>query len=140
GYAGIGVVLTAMLGAVVFLPAVLSMLGPRIDKWALWRRHPKDVGEGFWHRMAVFVMRRPVPIAVGVVLFLLLLGAPFLHVNLGLPDDRVLPPQARTRQVQDVIRSDFSSQEVASTRIVAPKFGNPFARKHDVTVFAQKVS
>ncbi|MGH2759753.1 MAG: MMPL family transporter, partial [Actinomycetota bacterium] len=114
GYAGIGVVATAIIGATVFLPALLAVLGPRVDKWALWRRRAKEVGEGFWHRLAVLVMRRPIPIASGVVVVLLLLGAPFLHVDLGLPDERVLPPEAETRQVHDVIRRDFPSEEVQS--------------------------
>ena len=140
GYAGIGVVLTAVLGAIVFLPAALSWLGPRVDKWAIWQRHPKDVGEGFWHRMAIFVMRRPVPIAAGVVIVLLLLGAPFLHVNLGLPDDRVLPPGSPTRDVQDAIRTSFSSDEVNSMRIVVPQMDNPLTQRPVIAAFARDVS
>jgi RND superfamily putative drug exporter len=140
GYAGIGVVLTAMFGAVVFLPAALAWLGPRVDKWSIWTRHPKEVGEGFWHRMAVMVMKRPIPIATGVVLVLLFLGSPFLHVNLGLPDDRVLPSGAATRDVQDTIRSSFSSEEVESMRIVVPKLPNAIAQKPVIAAFARDVS
>jgi RND superfamily putative drug exporter len=140
GYAGMGVVLTAVIGAVIFLPAVLSLLGPRVDKWALWTRHPKEVGEGFWHRMAIFVMRRPVPIAISVVVFLLLLGAPFLHVDLGLPDERVLPPGAETRQVHDALRENFSSEEVNSIRAVATDIGNPFQRRADITAYTASLS
>jgi RND superfamily putative drug exporter len=169
GYAGIGVVAAAVLGAVVFLPALLAVLGPRVD-WApklqrprlavvtvLWivvwpalfllkrmsvwqHAHHKDVGEGFWHRVATLVMRRPVPIAVGVVVVLLVLGAPFLHVNLGLPDERVLPPTAKTRQVQDVIRRDFSSEEVGSTRVVATGIGDPFGRRDQIATYGAELS
>jgi RND superfamily putative drug exporter len=140
GYAGIGVVLTAVVGAVVFLPSVLAMLGTRVDKWALWQRHPKEVGEGFWHRMAMFVMRRPIPIATVVVIVLLLLGAPFLHVNLGLPDERVLPPSAKTRQVHDTLRREFSSEEVNSIRVVAPQVSDPAAHRTDIAVYAASLS
>ena len=140
GYAGIGVVVTAVVGATIFLPAVLAVLGRRIDKWALWQRHPKDIGEGFWHRLAVLVMRRPVPIGLGVVVVLLALGQPFLHVNLGLPDERVLPPSAKTRQVHDTIRSEFPSEEVRSLRVVASNLGNPVQRMADVTGFAVGLS
>jgi RND superfamily putative drug exporter len=139
GYAGIGVVLTAGVAAVVFLPAVLAWLGPRVDKWALWTRHPKDVGEGFWHRLAVLVMRRPVPIGLGVVIVLLLLGAPFLHVNLGLPDERVLPPSAKTRQVHDTLRSEFPGEEVQSIRVVVTDV-NPTTRRADLAGFAAGLS
>jgi RND superfamily putative drug exporter len=150
GYAGIGVVLTAMLGAVVALPALLAVLGPRVDwspgffpfkQLALWtNRHRKDVGEGFWHRLAMLVMRRPVPIAAGVVIVLLLLGAPFLHVNLGLPDERVLPPEAETRQVHDVLRNEFSSNEVNSIRVVATDVTNPVTLRPQIGVYAASLS
>jgi RND superfamily putative drug exporter len=139
GYAGIGVVLTAGASAVVFLPAVLAWLGPRVDRWALWSRHPKEVGEGFWHRLAVLVMKRPVPIALGVVVVLLALGAPFLHVNLGLPDERVLPPSAETRKVHDTLRREFPGEEVQSTRVVVTDI-NPAQRRTDLAGFAAGLS
>ena len=169
GYAGIAVVFAAVLGAVVFLPAMLAVLGPRVD-WApsmrrprrallvpLWglawpaqwllrklsdwqRRHHKDVGEGFWHRLAVLVMRRPIPIGVSVVAVLLLLGAPFLHVNLGLPDERVLPPGAETRAVHDVLRTQFPSNEVNSVRVVASGVQNPVIQRPKIAVYAASLS
>jgi RND superfamily putative drug exporter len=140
GYAGIGVVATAVVGAVVFLPALLAVLGPRVDTLTLWRRRPKDVGEGFWHDVATFVMRRPLPIALGVVAVLLVLGVPFLHMNLGVPDERVLPPAAATRRVQDVIRAQFSSDEVNSVRVVAPGTGDPLARRTQIASYASWLS
>jgi putative drug exporter of the RND superfamily len=73
GFAGIGVVLMAVLGAVIFLPSVLAILGPRVDRLTLWRRRPKEVGEGFWHHLALVVMRRPIPVAVGFTAFVLIL-------------------------------------------------------------------
>ncbi|MEX0873992.1 MAG: MMPL family transporter [Actinomycetota bacterium] len=150
GYAGIGVVFTAVIGAVLFLPAMLAALGPRVN-WSprfLWMRrlrdwqdrHHKEVGEGFWHRLAVFVMRRPITVAVSVIAVLLLLGVPFLHVNLGLPDDRVLPPGGETRQVHDTIRNEFPSEEVNSIRVVAPDIGNPTERAADIGVYAASLS
>ncbi len=150
GYAGIGVVFTAVIGAVLFLPAILAALGPRVN-WSprfLWLkrlsdwqdRHHKEVGEGFWHRLAVFVMHRPIVVAVSVVAVLLLLGVPFLHANLGLPDERVLPPGGQTRQVHDTIRRDFPSEEVNSIRVVAPDIGNPTARVTEIGGYAATLS
>src|SRR5205823_12343801 len=66
-YAGIGVALLAGVAAVVALPALLAVLGPRATSLRLLRRDPKPVGEGVWHRIATFVMRRPVPVALAVV-------------------------------------------------------------------------
>ncbi len=122
-YAGIAVVALAALAAVIFLPAVLASLGPRVDKFVLWRHKPKPVGEGFWHRLATFVMRRPIPVATVVIAILLILGAPFLGVKFGQPDDRVLPASAPARQVQDDIRTSFEDRESTPLAVVAPDTG-----------------
>ncbi|HEX2047795.1 MAG TPA: MMPL family transporter [Acidimicrobiales bacterium] len=118
-YAGIAVVALAAVGAVVVLPALLAVLGHRVDKWVLWRRPAKAEGTGFWHRAAVAVMRRPVPVAAAVILLLVFLGAPFFRIAFGLPDDRVLPATATSRQVQDAIRTNFTSNEASALSVVA---------------------
>jgi RND superfamily putative drug exporter len=118
-YAGIAVVALAAVGAVVVLPALLAVLGHRVDTWVLWHRPIKPEGTGFWHRVAVAVMRRPVAVAGSVVLVLVVLGAPFLNIAFGLPDDRNLPASASSRQVQDTIRTNFSSNEASALSVVA---------------------
>jgi RND superfamily putative drug exporter len=139
-YAGIAVVAMATVGAVVVLPALIAALGPRVDKWVLWRHQPAEVGEGMWHRIAVFVMRRPWPIALGVVAILLVLGAPFTGMRLGLPDDRVLPKGAPSRQVAEVLRRDYVSREAAAASVVAQGIGDPATRTHDITAYATTLS
>ncbi len=128
-YAGIAVVTLACIGAIVFLPALLAALGPKIDKLVLFHREPKDVGEGFWHRVAVIVMRRPVVVTVTVVGILLFLGSPFLGVKFGLPDDRVLPVDAPSRRVHDELRENFSSVEAAALSVVAADAGEQGAER-----------
>ena len=118
-YAGIAVVAMASVGAVVVLPAILAALGTKVDKGRLFKRDPKLDEEGFWHRMATFVMRRPIVVSVVVVAFLAFLGAPFFGVQFGLPDDRVLPADATSRGVQDEIRENFSSRESDVLPVVA---------------------
>ena len=86
-YAGIAVVLLAAAAAVVVLPAILAALGTKVNLGTLWHRTPKEVGEGGWHRVATAVMRRPVVIGGAVVAVLLVLGAPFLRIHFGSPDD-----------------------------------------------------
>ena len=68
-YAGIAVVLLAMVASVVALPALLAVIGHRIDALRVFGAPPSTEREedGFWYRMATRVMRRPVPVAVGVV-------------------------------------------------------------------------
>ena len=119
-YAGIGVTLVAMVTSLLMLPAALAMLGHRIDSLRLWRsREPKPIGEGFWHRVAVTVMRRPLATALAVVVVLLFLGAPFFNVQFGLPDQRVLPSEAPARLTTDRLGDDFSSREAAALAVVA---------------------
>ena len=139
-YAGIGVALLAGGVAVICLPALLAVLGPRVNSLRLWRREPKPVGEGVWHRIATLVMRRPVPIAVVVIALLVLLGLPFLRIQFGLPDDRVLPAHVSSRRVQDDIRTRFSSDEGRALQVVASNIGNPDAHLPEIERYAAQLS
>jgi putative drug exporter of the RND superfamily len=139
-YAGIGVALLAGIAAVVALPALLAVLGPRVNSLRVLRRDPKPVGEGVWHRIATFVMRRPVPVALAVVALLIVLGLPFLRIQFGLPDDRVLPSSASSRQVQDDIRSRFASNEARTLQVVASSIGDPAARSDQIDRYAAALS
>src|SRR5919106_1546009 len=84
-YAGVAVALLAGVFSVVVLPAILVLLGHRVNALTLWRRSVTPPEEGFWHRVATVVMRRPIPIATVVVALLLVLGAPFLGLRLASP-------------------------------------------------------
>jgi RND superfamily putative drug exporter len=118
-YAGVAVAILAGLCAVVVLPALLAVLGRRIDALALRHRPVKPVDQGMWHRIAATVMRRPIPIATAVIVVLLLLGSPFRHIELGRPDDRVLPTSASSRATNDEIRAKFGSREAGALAVVA---------------------
>jgi RND superfamily putative drug exporter len=119
-YAGIAVVAMAAIGAVIVLPAILAALGTRVNLGTIFHHRAPQEGQGFWHRLATTVMRRPVLLGGAVILILLLLGSPFLGVKFGTPDDRVLPSHASSRQVQQSIRDNFSGNEAAAIAIVAP--------------------
>jgi len=85
-------------------------------------------------------MRRPLPIAAAIVALLLFLGGPFLRVNFGLPDDRVLPATASSRVVQDQIRTQFSSREINAMPVVAPNVSDPAAKSGDIAAYAERLS
>jgi uncharacterized membrane protein YdfJ with MMPL/SSD domain len=113
---GIGGSLVALFAAgvaLVILPAVLSILGPRVNALAprfLQRRAERDATElkdGFWYRLSRFVMRRPAPVAIFSATILIALGIPFLSIKFTSVDAQVLPESASARQVDDVMRSDF---------------------------------
>ena len=117
-YAGVGVTLVAALTSVVALPALLALTGRRVDGLRLFRRPPAAPASGFWRRNAEAVMRRPVLVAVVGVVVLFLLGAPFLGVRFGVPDERVLPEGDPTRTSTEQLRDDFSSEEADAFSVV----------------------
>ncbi|WP_280363554.1 MMPL family transporter [Nocardia wallacei] len=116
-FAGVAVVAAAAAASIVVLPAVLVLLGDRVNAWdlrvllrRLFRRPeptPRPLERSAWYRTVTWVMRHAVPVTVAIVALLLAIGSPFLGVKFGYPDDRVLPPGAQTRAVGDVLRSDF---------------------------------
>ncbi len=138
-YAGIAVVAVAAGGAIVVLPALLGALGPRVE----WGRLPflrghrtPEVGEGFWHRLATGVMRRPIVTGGAVVALLVLLGVPFFSIRFGLPDDRVLPTTASSRIVSDQIRHNFTDNEAGAVSVLTATPVTPT----DISAYAARLS
>ncbi|GLW12079.1 membrane protein [Microtetraspora sp. NBRC 13810] len=115
GYAGIAVVAGGLLGSLVVLPAVLATIGDRV----LPRRAPRDGGGRFWQGLATGVMRRPVLYGGAATALLLLLGSPFLGLNFGVADDRILPLSAPVRQTSEVIRTEFAAEETDALQVVS---------------------
>ncbi|GIE84343.1 MMPL family transporter [Actinoplanes regularis] len=120
-YAGIAVVVTTVGAALLVLPALLRVLGNRIDRWALWKPGTEST---FWARLAAFVLRRPILTATPVILILIGLAIPFGHVRFGLADDRVLPKAAESRVVADTVRTEFTDTGSGATVIVARHWGH----------------
>jgi RND superfamily putative drug exporter len=129
-YAGVAVVALAAVAAVVITPALIVLLGDRLDMLnvrRLLRRvggRPEPVSgpiqASFLYRSTKAVMRRPVSIGVAVIAFLFALGSPFLGANWGFSDDRVLPTSASARQVGDDMRSDFVVDADTDVTVVIP--------------------
>jgi RND superfamily putative drug exporter len=130
GLGGMSAVLVAMGAALTLLPALLGMLGHRVDALSVRRllhRRPRaaivaasaapggagvatpaaDEERGAWARIAHSVMRRPVVYAVAVTALLLVLALPFLRVQFGGIDHRVLPDGTPSREVAETIEADF---------------------------------
>ncbi|MFC4128843.1 MMPL family transporter [Nocardia rhizosphaerae] len=125
GYAGIIVAALAALVSVTLLPAALLLIGARIDKgqlgWWFLRAPRPAPGEGAWHKLATAVMRKPIPIGLAVTALLLLLGAPFLGVQLGFPDERTLPESMNSRQVTEIVQRDFGESDQNTLVAVLPE-------------------
>jgi putative drug exporter of the RND superfamily len=130
GYAGVAVVVFAAAAAVVVTPAAIVVLGERLDSLDVRRllRHllgrpeptPRPVEQTFWYRSTKFAMRHALSVGVAIIALLLVLGAPFLGVRWGFPDDRVLPESASARQVGDQLRTDFAVDSSRNVTVVLP--------------------
>ena len=107
------------LASIVVLPAILAVLGPRIDRFRIMKPRTGEHGL-IWKHQAERVMRHPVPYAVGVSMLLLLLAVPFLSLRTGLLDDRVVPPSVSSRAAVDDIRRNFASRESSALVVSAP--------------------
>jgi RND superfamily putative drug exporter len=117
-YAGVAVVAIAGISAVVLLPAILAVLGPRIEVGRIFKPRADESG-GFWRRQAERVMRRPWPYALGVSALLAVLAIPFLSLELGQIDDRVVQPEVSSaRRVTDEIRENFPTRESSAMRLL----------------------
>ena len=125
-YAGVATVALCALAAIVVTPAAIMALGPRLDAFDLHRllgptrAQPRPTDQMFWYRTTRFVIRRALPIGAATTVLLLALGAPFLKVAWGLPDDRVLPTSASSRQVGDLMRAQFPGNSEAAVTVVLP--------------------
>jgi uncharacterized membrane protein YdfJ with MMPL/SSD domain len=113
---GLGGTLVALLAATIaltVLPAVLALLGQRVNAWApsfLQRRAERDATateSGFWYRLSRFVMRRPIGVATVTAAILIVLGIPFYSLKFTSVDAQVLPESASARQVDNVMRAQF---------------------------------
>ena len=135
GYAGIAVVLIAGAAAMFTLPALLSVLGPRVDKFRVGRAPRADRSGQFFGRVASAVMRRPVIIAAPIAILLAVLAIPFLGVSFGLPDDRSLPADSTARLVGETLRSDYPGGATSLATVVLPR-----ATEEDAAAVAERVS
>ncbi|MFR9752701.1 MMPL family transporter [Nocardia sp. 004] len=118
-YAGVAVVGAAAVAAILFLPAALILLGPRVNALdlrvplrRLFHREAPAPGplpseQTRWYRLVSLVMRHAAPVAIVIIAVLLALGYPFLSVRFGYPDDQVLPADTTSRQVGDILRAEF---------------------------------
>lgn len=132
-YACIGVILLATVCALVVLPAMLQLLGPRIDSLNVQRAIPqrfrrKPVArteeDGFWFRSSRLVMSRPILMGSAVLLLALVLAAPFGSIRLNFSDDRSLPATIESRSVGDVVRSQFPAQATAAMDVIVEGYSD----------------
>jgi uncharacterized membrane protein YdfJ with MMPL/SSD domain len=134
GMGGSLVALAAATIALTVLPAVLALLGTRVNAWSprfLQRRAEREAQHmeaGFWYRLSQFVKRRPIGIATATAALLIVLSIPFWSLKFTSVDAQVLPESASARQVDDVLRAEFPPFRDSPIRVLVED-GSPAAVK-----------
>jgi trehalose monomycolate/heme transporter len=129
GYGGVATVLVDLLAALTVMPALLAVLGHRVNALRIRRSSALPHGtqdSGAWYRIARSVMRRPVAYVVVIVVALLAVGSPFLHITWGGVDARALPASAAPRVVQEALSRDFPANSTTPIEAILA-FGTPVA-------------
>ncbi|MBV8431686.1 MAG: MMPL family transporter, partial [Solirubrobacterales bacterium] len=142
GIAGAIVAILAATLALTVLPALLAVLGPRINalapvrlqRAAEWEARPAEAG--FWYRLSRLVQRRPAAIAAGSAALLIALGIPFWGIRFIQADARVLPVSASARQVNDTLNREFPANRTSPLEVVV---GAP-ARSTQVRALAARLA
>src|SRR6202165_5602742 len=132
GAAGAIVVAIAVFYGLTFLPALLSVMGPSVDRLRLpFLRSRKPVGTGAWHSLATWVMRRPWLVLLPALGILLLAGTPFLPLRIANGEVDPLPPGDQARAGYDTLIRDFPGQDQTSIEaVVYYPNGSPFTADH----------
>nr|MBA2511086.1 MMPL family transporter [Rubrobacteraceae bacterium] len=118
GFAGVIVVFVSVVAALTFLPALLGVLGPRVN-WLRVRRRSGGPGEGFWSRSAELVMRRPFVVILLVAGILAALLFPVGHMKVGIPEATVLPEKYESRAGDDLLKENFEYAALNPMEVVA---------------------
>ena len=120
GYAGVSVVLIAIISAIVPLPALMMLLGHRIDKFVVRKSGITPKADGRWAQTARMVMRRPVSVVVLSLLILGAIAAPIRNVVFSQLDARVLPKNDKAAIAYHELSNRFPGQESSPIEILIP--------------------
>jgi uncharacterized membrane protein YdfJ with MMPL/SSD domain len=124
GLATMLVVAIAVLGSLTVLPAMLALLGDRIDKGRLprfLRRRPRPAGKGFWAALARLVTRRPVAALVVSISILAALAVPALQLKTGDAGLESLPADIPVVQAEKAIQQAFPGAPSNASLVVTAK-------------------
>jgi RND superfamily putative drug exporter len=133
GLGAIAATLLALLASLTILPAVLALLGKRVNALSIQRLFRRtssrsttgtNEARGAWYRLSHAVMRWPIPVALVVVAVLALLGTPFLHATFSTPGVSVLAQDQPARVVSERLSQDFAQEGSSQLNIAINTPGN----------------
>ena len=129
GQAGMIVVALAMVYGLTFLPALLALLGTRVDALRLGRSRPASDASPFWGRVARGVMRRPGTVLAATLAALLVASVPVLRLDLTPGGPEVLPTESEPRVVGERLDAEFPAGEADPIPVLATAAdGDPLSR------------
>ncbi len=120
GYAGIAVVTLAVAGALIPLPAILAIIGKRVDKGVVRKSAITPKEDGRWASTARFVMRRPIPVVLVSLIILGIFAAPISSLSFAQVDSRVLPASDKAAIASQMVTERFPGQEGSPIEIIIP--------------------
>ncbi len=123
GLGGSLVVFFSVLSALTLLPALLGVLGPRVNALRIFWR-PDREGR-FWRRWSTSVMRRPWPVLIGTIALVLLLAWPMLRLSVEIPGATTLPTSTESRQGYDILAREFDPSTLSPIEVVLTWEGDP---------------
>ena len=118
--AGVSVVAIAVLGALIPLPALLAIVGEKIDKGVVRKSGITPKEDGRWAHTARNVMKRPVIVTLGSLALLAILAAPVTNIAFAQIDSRVLPASHPSAIAGQVITDRFTSYEGSPIEVIFP--------------------
>ncbi|MGU3437939.1 MMPL family transporter [Actinomycetes bacterium M1A6_2h] len=128
-FGAIATVALAALTSITVLPAILAILGPRVDalgfKFMRKTKSSEEIENGPWGRLTRWVMRNPLKVAVPIVLGLLLLTLPVGNIKFGGINESYLPPDNPTRVAQNEFDANFPSYRTEPLKIVLQNAQGP---------------
>src|ERR671914_477633 len=118
GVAGVMTVFVSVSAALTLLPALLGVLGHRVN-WLPVRRRRRGAGMGFWSRSAEVVMRHPFLVILLVAALLATLLYRVSHMKVGIPEASVLPEKYESRAGDDILKENFEYAALNPMEVVA---------------------
>ena len=137
GYAGVAVVAMAIIGALIPLPAILALLGNKIDRLVVHRAALTPKEEGRWAKLARFVMRRPIPVVLVSIAILTILAYPIRHATFSQVDYRVMPADDKVAIASQFVTDNFPGQAANPIEIII-KGGA--TRQDEITTYLSEVA
>ena len=136
GYAGVAVITFAVIGAVIALPALLAVLGEKVDKGVIRKSAITPKEDGRWAHTARNVMQRPVPVVIACLVVLGIMAAPVTNISFAQVDSRVLPASNPAAIASQIVDTRFDGLIGSPIEVVVP---NGVGREGEVTSFLDKV-